>query len=186
MKSSLLKQSKPLTACSGMLAGLAALLLWTWPATAGEKQAVESVGVIIGFDPGQTSVTPSGNVHIRGFSEVEMIVSENPLTTGRLTVVGDWNGDAELKGVGSGTSTFEVGTWDLSSGAPVFIPSPTGGLWRSVWEGNGTLGGQATLHAIGHGVAGEVAGMVYTVEGQAATALPVHYIGWLLDPHANK
>jgi len=44
-----------------------------------------------------------------------MMVSANPLLTGRLTWVGDWNGDAELNGVGAGTGVFEVGTHPRSA-----------------------------------------------------------------------
>src|SRR5512147_1238222 len=106
-----------------LLAGVAAVLVWAWPAIAGEKQALEAVSVTLSFDPGQASATPSGNLHIKGMTAANMIVSANPLFTGRLTWVGNFNGDAQLNGVGSGTGIFEVGTWDLSSDAPVFIPS---------------------------------------------------------------
>jgi hypothetical protein len=184
--SSVPNQSGRRTWCCGMLAVMAALLLWAWPATAGEKQAVENMAITIDFDSGQTSATPSGNVHIRNLRAVYMVLSDNPLVAGRLTVVGDFNADAQLNGVGSGKSTFEIGTWDLSTGAPVFIPSPTGGLFLGTWESKGNLAGPFTVQSAGHGVAGEVEGMQFNAEGQAPDALSSHYTGWLLDPHAKK
>jgi len=73
---------------------LAALLVWAGPATTGEKQTVEITGVYLAIDWGQASVTPSGNVHVDGLSATVMMVSDNPLVTGRLTWAGKWNGDA--------------------------------------------------------------------------------------------
>jgi hypothetical protein len=94
-----------------------------------------------------------------------MMVSENPLAAGKLTVTGQFNGDLDLDGVGSGSSVFEVGTWDLSTGTPVFTPSAAGGRWTARWELKGVLAGACTVKAIGHGISGEVEGMMYSVEG---------------------
>ena len=168
-----------------LLAGVAAVLVWAWPATAGQKQAVEAVSVTLSFDPGQASATPGGNIHIKGMTAVNMLVSENPLFTGRLTWVGNFNGDAQLNGVGSGTGMFEVGTWDLSSGAPVFIPSPAGGLYVTTWQGQGNPISAYEVKVVGHGIAGEVAGMQFDVIGNG-DLFSTLYSGELLDPHAEK
>ncbi len=169
------------TWCCAMLAGLV-LVSWAWPVAGGEKQTVQSVAMAVGYTPGEMNVTPGGTIHIEGFSVVYMVLSDNPLTNGRLTVTGNFNGDISLNGVGSGSSSFEVGTWDLSSGAPVFTASAAGSRWASRWESKGILGGAGTIKAVGHGIAGEVEGMVYVVEGQAAPDGSAAYTGWLLDP----
>ncbi len=168
-----------------MLAGLAALLVWAGPVTAGEKQAVEITGQYLAIDWGQTSVTPSGNVHVVGLSATVMMVSDNPLVTGRLTWVGIWNGDAELNGGGSGTGLFEVGTWDLSSGVPVFTPSPTGALWVTKWEMRGNPNGPYEGKVMGHGIAGEVEGMQFDLAGLGGAGVD-NYSGEVLDPQAEE
>jgi hypothetical protein len=184
--SSVLNQSGSRTWCCGMLAVMAALLLWAWPATAGEKQSVNAVATYLSFDFGQTSVTPSGNIHLNSMGAVCMVLSANPLATGRLTWVGDFEGDAQLNGSGAGTGIFEVGTWDFSSGVPVFESSPAGGLWVTKWETRGSLAGLGYAgKVVGHGVAGEVEGMQENLDFEGGGG-PDQYTGWLLDPHAKK
>ena len=169
--------------------GLATLavcaLAVTGPAGVGQKQSVEAVAYYLAFDFGEGSVTPSGNIHISNMAAVCMVTSDNPLFNGRLTWVGNFNGDAELNGAGSGTGILEVGTWDLSSGAPVFIPSPTGGLWVTRWEAKGSLAGLGyTGKVVGHGVAGEVEAMLDTAEFQGDGTAD-YYRAQILDPHAK-
>jgi hypothetical protein len=186
MKSSDLKRSHSTAWWCGMLAGLAALLVWASPAAAGEKQSVEAVASYLSFDFGQTSVTPSGNIHLNSMGAVCVVVSANPLVTGRLTWVGDFQGDGQLNGSGSGTGNWEVGTWDLSSGVPIFKPSPAGGLWVTKWEARGSLAGLGyTGKFVAHGVAGEVEGMQENLEF-AGGGLTDYYTGQILDPHAKK
>ena len=168
-----------------MLAAVsAASLVWAWPATAGEKQTVEIMAQYIAVNWGQASATPSGNIHVKGMGATAMMMSANPLVTGRLAWVGDWNGDAELNGGGAGTGVFEVGTWDRSSGVPVFIPSPTGGQWVTKWEMKGNPNGTYEGKVMGHGVAGEVEGMQFDLAGQGGGGVD-YYSGQLLDPHAK-
>lgn len=186
LKSSDLKPSRATTWCCGLLAGLAALLVWARPATAGEKQSVEAVAYYLSFDTGLTTVTPSGNIHFRGMRAVCMVVSNNRLVNGRITWEGNFEGDEELNGAGSGTGIFEVGTWDLSAGSPVFTPSPAGGLWVTKWEARGSLAGLGYAgKVVGHGIAGEVEGMQdsFYFHGGGTTD---YYTGQILDPHAKK
>jgi len=104
------------------------------------------------------------------------------LFNGRLTWVGDWNGDAQLNGSGQGTGVFEVGTWD-SSGA--FTPSPSGGTWVTKWEVFVNPAGHYTGKVIGHGVAGEVDGMQFDA-ALAWTGPGVEdYTIQFLDPHGQ-
>ena len=164
---------------------LAALLVWAWPATAGEKQTVEIVATYLASDWGQASVTPSGNIHIKDMGATCMMVSDNPLVTGRLVWVGNANGDAELNAVGAGTGVFEVGTWDLSNPQqPVFTPSPAGGLWVTKWEMKGQFPVNYEGKVMGHGVAGEVEGMQFDLAGQGGGGVD-YYSGELLDPQAT-
>ncbi len=187
MNRSVLNRGGARTWCCAMLAGLA-LLSWVWPAAGGQKQNLQSIGVSMGFTMGEMRVTPGGTILIEGLSAVYMMLSDNPLTAGRLTVTGNFNGDSSLYGVSSGSAIFEVGVWDLSSGAPVFKASAAGSQWAGRWELKGILGGAITQHkAVGHGIAGEVQGMVYAVEGQTVwdEGLKMYvtaYSGWLLDP----
>ncbi len=172
--------------CCAMMAGLV-VLSWAWPAVGGQKQSIQSMAIPVGYTPGESRVTPGGTTHVEGWTLVYMVLSENPLTAGRLTVTGHFNGDLALDGVGSGPSTFEIGTWDLSSGLPIFTASAARGLWDSRWESQGILGGASMVKAVGQGVAGEVEGMVYAVEGEIAwdsslETYVTHYSGWLLDP----
>jgi hypothetical protein len=181
MNRSVINQGGARNWCCAMLAGLV-LLSWAGPVSGGEKQAVQSVAIAVGYTPGKMSVTPGGTIHVEGFTVVYMVLSANPLTNGRLTVTGNFNGDLTLDGVGSGHSSFEVGTWDLSSEVPAFTPSAAGGCWASKWESKGILGGEGAIHALGHGIAGEVEGMIYAVVGQADPDGVAAYTGWLLDP----
>ncbi len=173
------------TRWSMRVAVLAALLVWAWPATAGEQQPVAIVGQYLAMDFGQASVTPSGNIHLHGAGAVVMMMSENPLVTGRLTWVGDWLGDPELNGAGSGTGVFEVGTWDLSSGAPVFVPSPTGGRWVTKWEIRGNPNTFYEGKVMARGVAGEVEGMLLNLAAEGGGGVD-YYSGDLLDPLASE
>lgn len=165
-----------------MATGLATLLVFALPAVAGEKQEVFCTGEGLAFDPGQTTVTPSGRVHLRGMGSEAKMESANPLFTGRLTWVGNFNGDATLTGVGSGTGVFEIGTWDSSTAPPVFTPSPAGGVYVTKWEGRGNPLGPYEIKIIGHGIAGEVEGMQFNVTGVGSLFL-TYYNGQLLDPH---
>ena len=169
----------------GMLAPLAALVLWASPVAASQKVPVSNLAITIDYTPGQTHVSANGNVHVKGLQVVYMLLGENPLVVGRLTVTGNFNGDADLNGVGSGSSVLEVGSWDFSLGYPVFVPSPEGGRFEARWESQGNLQGASTVWAVGHGVAGEVEGMTYSVVGEAGDPLSAVYTGWLLDPHAR-
>jgi hypothetical protein len=170
-----------------MLAGLAALLVWAWPALAGVKHAVEAVAIYLSLDPGEARATPSGNVHVKDMGAVCMMVSENPLFAGRLTWTGNFEGDAQMNGAGSGTGVFEVGTWDLSSDVPVFIPSSTGGRWVTKWEARGSLSGLGYVgKVVGHGIAGEVEGMQFDVELVGGITGADYYSGQLLNPQAEK
>ena len=166
-----------------MLPAFAALLLWAWPATAGEKQAASVVGTYLGLDLGQASQTPSGNMHLKDVVAVVMMISDNPLVNGRLTWTGNINTDAQGNGVGSGTGVFEVGTWDFISGAPVFTASE--GLWVTKWEFKGNMFGPYTVKVIAHGVAGEVEGMQFDFAAQGGGGID-YYSGSILDPHATK
>jgi hypothetical protein len=168
-----------------MLAAAAALVVWAWPVNAGEKQTVEGVGTYIGFNPGQTRATPSGNLHITGMEAEAVVVTDNPLLSGRLTWVGIWNSDAELNGGGSGNGVLEVGTWEFTTGGPVFTPSPTGGKWVTKWEMKGNLNGPYEGKVIMHGIAGEVDGMQYDSDVEGGGGFD-YYTGQLLDPHAKK
>ncbi|HEY5911868.1 MAG TPA: hypothetical protein VJA21_14795 [Verrucomicrobiae bacterium] len=169
------------------MAGLV-LLSWAWPVAGGEKQNIQSIAVPMGFAMEEMRVTPGGIIHVEGLSAVYMMLSDNPLTAGRITVTGNFNGELSLNGVGSGSAIFEGGAWDSTSGTPVFNASADGGLWEGMWEHKGILGGAITQHkAVGHGVAGEVQGMVYAVEGQTVwndefDMYVTVYTGWLLDP----
>ena len=78
--------------CCAIMAGLV-LLSWAWPVAAGEKQNIQSIAVPMGFTMGEMRVTPEGTVHIQGLSAVYMMLSDNPLTAGQLTVTGNFNGD---------------------------------------------------------------------------------------------
>lgn len=184
MNSSVLNRSGAQSWCCAAVAVLV-LLSWAWPVVGGVKQDVYCTGVPTAFTLGEMRVTPGGAVHIKGLSAVYMVLSDNPLLAGRLTVTGNFNGDLSLYGVSSGSAIFEVGTWDESA---VFTPSAAGGLWEGRWEHMGILGGAITRHkAVGHGVAGEVEGMVYAVEGQMVwdetfEMYVTAYSGWLLDP----
>jgi hypothetical protein len=163
-----------------------ALLVLAWPVTAGVKQTVEATGIYLAIDMGQASQTPSGNIHVKNISAVVMMESANPLLNGRLTWVGDWNGDAQLNGGGQGTGVFEVGTWagDLSSGL-VFTPSASGGTWVTKWEVKGNPAGPYAGKVTGHGVAGEVEGMQFDAALTGGAGVD-DYSVQLLDPHAQK
>ncbi len=116
-----------------------------------------------------------------------MAVSSNPLVNGRITTEGNFEGDAELNGSGSGPGLFEVGTWDLSSGSPVFTPSPAGGLWVTTWELRGSMAGLGYVgRVVAHGIAGEVEGMQATSYFQGGGGSTDYYTGQILDPHAKK
>ncbi len=164
----------------------AAVLLSAGPVLAGEKLAVTDLATTISMDNGQRQVSANGNVHLHGMKAVYILEANTPLLSGRLTIVGDFNGDADLNGFGAGTATLEVGTWDFSSGKPVFIPSPTGGMFVDHWQLKGNVLGPYTLSAVGHGIAGEVDGMQYNVEAEAPNAFTAFYVGFLLDPHAKQ
>jgi hypothetical protein len=168
-----------------MLASLATLLVLAGPAAAGQKVTAESVSDAIAFDPGTVAVTRSGNLHFTGMRSVNIVLSDNPLATGRLTCVGDFQGDAELNGAGHGKGIFEVGTWDFSPDVPVFTRSPAGGLWVTTWQSQGNLLGPFDVNVVGHGVAGEVEGMQFQAEAQGDAGTG-HYAIQLLDPHAKK
>jgi hypothetical protein len=183
MKSSNIHPSRNTTWCCTMLPALAALLLWAWPATAGEKTEVSVVGTYLALDMGQASQTPSGNMHIKDVVAVVMMISDNPLVTGKLTWTGDINTDALANGGGSGTGVFEVGTWDFSSGAPEFTSSE--GLWVTKWEFRGNMFGPYTVKVIAHGVDGEVEGMQYSFTAQGGGGVD-NYSGTILDPHAKN
>jgi hypothetical protein len=191
MNRSVLNRGGARTWCCAMLAGLA-LLSWAWPAAGGQKQAIQSIAVAVGGSSGEASVTPGGTVHIRGLSAVYMVLSGNPLTAGRLTVTGNFNGDLSMDGAGSGSGTFEIGTWDLSSGVPVFVASAAGGYFQTRWEVKGVLGGAGSLKGVGHGVAGEAEGMTFVFEGETNVwdselqTYVTKYTGWLLDPKSEK
>ncbi len=187
MNKSVLNRNGARSWCSAILAGLV-LLSWAWPAAGGQKQSIQSIGIPLGFTMGEMRVTPGGTIHIEGLGAVYMMLSDNPLTAGRLTVTGNFNGDLSLYGAGSGPVIFDVGTWDFSSGTPVFKASAAGGRWAGRWEHKGILGGAITQHkGVGQGIAGEVLGMVYAVEGQTVwdetfDMYVTAYSGWLLDP----
>lgn len=184
MSNSVLNRSGARNWSYAVLAGLV-LLSWIWPVAGGVKQDIQCTGVPLAFTLGEMRVTPGGTVHIKGLSAVYMVLSDHPLVTGRLTVTGNFNGDLSLCGVSSGSAIFELGTWDESA---VFTPSAAGGRWEARWEHRGILGGAITQHkAVGRGVAGEVQGMVYAVEGETVwdetfEMYVTAYSGWLLDP----
>ncbi len=191
MNRSVLNRSGARASCCAMLAGLA-LVSAAWPVAGGEKQNIQCIAVPMGFTMEEMRVTPGGTVRVEGLGAVYMMLSDNPLTAGRLTVTGNFNGDLSLYGVSSGSAIFEVGTWDFSSETPVFKASAAGGRWAGRWEHMGILGGAITQHkGVGHGIAGEVQGMVYAVEGltvwdEPSKAYMTVYSGWLLDPNSEK
>lgn len=166
----------------------AALLFWTLPASAGEKVAVQTTSITIALlDPGQTAQTPGGIVQVRGLSVLNMMVSENPLVNGLETATLDGHMDAEGNGVFQITWTVVVGTWDLSSGTPIFTPSPDGGVWKGTGLIWGNFYGRAEGNAVAHGTAGAVKGMTVVKQGVRETfTSPSVWTGWLLDPHAGK
>jgi hypothetical protein len=167
MNRSILNRSGARTWRCAMLAGLM-MLSWALPVTGGEKQLIQCVAIAVGGSPGEIKVTPGGTVHIKGLGAVYMMLSDNPLINGRLTVTGNFNGDLELNGVASGSGLFEIGTWDLSSGMPVFEAAADGAYYTSRWEFKGLLAAEGSLKAVGHGIAGAVDGLVYVVEGTTA------------------
>jgi hypothetical protein len=172
---------------SGLVSVAAALLVWACPTAAGVKQAVEIAAIYLAQPTiGEVDVTPSLNVHIKGLKATQMMLSENPLVTGRLSWKGNVNVDAQGNGVGAGTGTFEVGTWALSSGVPVFTPSPLSGQWETKFEIKGNLNGPYTVKVIGHGVAGEVEGMQFIFEARWISTGVDAYSGEILNPHAKK
>jgi hypothetical protein len=180
MKSSVITQFGLTTSGLGMLAALAALLLWASPVAAAQKVQISNTASMLDFLPGQTTVSPDGKVHIKGFQAVYMMQSDNPLVAGKLTVIGDFNGDQNLNGEGFGTAVFEVGTWDSSG----FHSS--GGRYQALWVSQGNLETGSTVWAAGHGVAGDVEGISYYAVGQPENPLTTVYMGWLIIPHAKN
>jgi hypothetical protein len=164
---------------------MAALVL-AGPLIAGDTQSVTATATTLSMDFGEWHQAANGNVHIRGLKLVYIFEGSSPLISGRLTSVGDFNGDSDLNGVASGTSTLELGSWDFSSGEPVFIPSPEGGLFVDHWEIKGNASGPYTGKAVGHGLAGEVQGMQYNVQFQGSDTFTAYYGGLLLNPHSKK
>ncbi len=170
-----------------ILAGLAVVLVWAGPSIAGVKQTFTGGSWYLALNLGEWSVTPSGNIHVRGMGGVEMWVADNALPTGRLTFEGNGNYDAQLNGVGSGTGVLEVGTWAVVDDVPVFTASPTGGQWVVQWEAKGNLFGPLEVKFVGHGVAGEVEGMQFVLTGQRSQGAPSALgSGEILDPHEQK
>ncbi len=178
-----------------MSVGLGVLLVWALPAIAGVKQHVEVVAwwpSPLAVDLGEWSVTPSGHVRAEGMKQVEILVSENALLTGRFTMESDANGNAELtKVVSSGRGVIEVGTWDFTQtdpeiGGPVFVPSPTGGRWVVKLEAKGSYAALSFEgQFVGFGVAGEVEGLQFVLAGYWE-GFQGGYSGEVLDPHAQK
>ena len=68
---------------------------------------------------------------------------------------------------------------------PVFIPSPTGGLWVTKWEMRGNPTGFYEGKVMGHGIAGEVEGMQFDLAGQGGGGVD-SYSGEILDPQAEE
>jgi hypothetical protein len=163
-----------------------ALLALAWPVSAGVKQTVEVTGIYLAVDWGQAKPpTLSGNTHVKNLSAVVMMVSANPLLNGRLTWVGEWNGDAQLNGGGQGTGVFELGTWALTTDGWEFTPSARGGLWVTKWEVFGNPTGATAGKVMGHGVAGEVEGMQFDAAQTGSLGVDLYNIQ-LLDPHAPR
>lgn len=186
MNRSTLDRNGARTWCCAMLTGLM-VLSWALPVASAEKQPIQSVAIAVGGTPGEMRVTPGGTVHIKGLGAVYMMLSDNPLITGRLTVTGNFNGDIYLNGVASGSGLFEVGTWDLSSGTPDFKAAADGAYYTSRWVFKGFLAAEGSLKAVGHGIAGSVEGLVYSAVGTTAwdDVLGMYtttWSGWLLDP----
>jgi hypothetical protein len=170
----------------GVLASLAALLVWGQPAVGGEKQDIQFTAYVLGAEVGSQSITPSGNTGIEYTSVLNMVVSENPLLNGRLIWQGAINTNAKQVSTGSGTGVFEVGTWDLSGPTPVFTPSKDGGVYVTKWEFRNSAAGPYHLKVVGHGVAGEVEGLQFVAEAQGYNIYVDVCIGQLLDPKAEK
>ena len=166
---------------------LTVLLVWASPTAAGVKWDAEIDGFFYDGVPGQWSVTPSGNIHIDGMLTVVRMISDNPLLNGRLTWVGNINADAEFNGVGSGTGVFEVGTWEFNSESEEweFTADQKNSIWVTKWEAGGNLLVSYEVKVIGHGIAGEVEGMQFSVIALGGGGVE-SYIGQLLDPHAQK
>jgi hypothetical protein len=128
-----------------------ALLGLAGPVGAGEKQDVEITAIYLAAPAlGEPRETPSGNIHFRGVIATPiMMLANNPLLTGRLTWVGDFNLDADWMGVGAGTGILEVGTWNGLE----FTPS--GGVWVTKWEGKGDMRTAYEIKVMAHGVLGK-------------------------------
>ena len=170
----------------GLWAAAVALYLGlAWAASAGEKQDIQVAGIYIAYDTGQGGTTPGGTAHYKGVHAVVIMLSDNPLTNGRLSWQGNSNADPAGNFAGSGTGLFEVGTWDLDT----LTFTPSGGVWVTKWEGKGLVENAIpisyTVKVIGHGVAGEVEGMHFDVEAVGGGGFDF-YSGQLLDPHAKK
>ena len=184
MKNSMLKQSRARVWGCGVLAGLAAFVLWVLPCSAAHKQVAEIQAFAVGGDMGEWAATPSGNIRVTGMGEVLMFLSSDPLFTGRFTWVGNANANADLDGLANCKNTFEVGTWDQDpiSGEWVFTPSPAGGLFLGTAQATGNLFGPFEIKGEAHGVAGELKGLTLHIRGEGADLYVQHYTVEYLDP----
>jgi hypothetical protein len=164
---------------------LTALLAGALLSQASQMTTCQETAIPIGLlDPGVASF-PDGNTHIRGMTIVQAELAADPRVEGRATVVMDLqikaNGDVTIQGV-----VFkEVGTWDLNDPSnPQFTPS--GGVWVGIVEAKGNMTGNLTSTGVLHGIAGEVEGLQYKVEGGGPTSGISSYTIRVLDPQAKK
>ncbi len=170
----------------GLCAAAVALYLGlAWTAAGGEKQDIQITGIYIAYDPGEGGPTPGGTAHYKNINAVVIMLSDNPLVNGRLTWQGSANVDPRGNFAASGTGRFEVGTWDLAT----LTFTPSGGLWVTVWEGQGIMQDLTpvsdNIKVVGLGAEGEVEGMQYVTEIVGGAGMD-YYTGQLLDPHARK
>lgn len=186
---------------------LAALSLGPLPAHSAQPQSVKGTDVYLWIDTGQGLPNPAGRVRTH-VQSIAIIHFDTPLLQGRL----EWEGELKMDSDGNGAlavkGVIELGTWDFTktddAGLPLFVPSPTGGKWRTSAEVHGNFNipefntGFVGI-CVAHGISGPVEGMVAVlpftggpgvidlgVGDPFLTIVDCFEDGQIVNPHAAK